>query len=318
VQIIFAGKAHPQDTAGKELIRHIVHTARREEFRQRVVFLENYDMNLARYLLQGTDVWLNNPRRPREASGTSGMKAAANGAINLSVMDGWWDEAYTLNVGWAIGRGEVYDDHNYQDEVESRALYDLLEKEIVPLFYDRRSNGLPRKWIAYMKASMSTICPVYNTNRMVLQYMEEAYLPAIQRFHRLTGEDMAGAKALAAWKIHLCEHWDKIKIVRVEDDSPAEIQVGDLLRVQAEIVLGELQPSDVRVEFYHGRVDQYGQIVEGRAIAMTHAEPNSDGSYLFSGSVPFERSGQYGYAIRILPRHPDLSNAFEMHLVCWT
>jgi len=318
VQIIFAGKAHPQDTAGKELIRHIVHTARREEFRQRVVFLENYDMNLARYMLQGTDVWLNNPRRPREASGTSGMKAAANGAINLSILDGWWDEAYTLDVGWAIGRGEVYDDHNYQDEVESRAVYDLLEKEIVPLFYDRRGNGLPRKWIAYMKASMSTICPVYNTNRMVLQYMEEAYLPAIQRFHRLTEEDMAGAKALAAWKTHLRKHWDKIKIVRVEDDSPAEIQVGDLLRVQAEIVLGKLQPSDVRVEFYHGRVDQYGQIVDGRAIAMTHAEPNSGGSYLFSGSVPCERSGQYGYAIRILPRHPDLSNAFEMHLIRWT
>jgi len=317
VQIIFAGKAHPHDTAGKELIRHIIHTARREEFRQRIVFLENYDMNLARYLLQGVDVWLNTPRRPREASGTSGMKAAANGAVNLSVLDGWWDEAYTLNVGWAIGRGEAYNDHNFQDEVESRALYDLLEKEIVPLFYDRRGNGLPRKWIAHMKASMSALCPVYNTNRMVLQYMEEAYAPAIGRFHRLAGENMAGARAFAAWKTHLREHWDEIKIVHVEDDSPAEIRVGDLLHVQAEIVLGELQPSDVRVEFYHGRVDQYGQIVGGRAIAMTHAEPNGGGSYLFSGSVPCERSGQYGYAIRILPRHPDLSNPFEMHLIRW-
>ena len=318
VQIIFAGKAHPHDTQGKEFIRQIIHTARREEFRRHIVFLENYDMNLARYMLQGVDVWLNNPRRPREASGTSGMKAAANGAINLSVLDGWWDEAYTLDVGWAIGRGEVYDDHNFQDQVESRALYDLLEKEVVPLFYDRGANGLPRRWIARMKASMSVVCPIYSTNRMVLKYMEKAYMPAAERFHRLTKDDMAGAKALAAWKVHLRQHWDQIKVVRVEDDSPAELQVGNSLRVQAEIILGELQPSDVQVEFYHGRVDQYGQITDGRAISMIHAEPNGSGSYLFSGAVPCERSGQYGYAIRILPRHPDLSNAFEMHLIRWS
>ncbi|MFB0547037.1 MAG: alpha-glucan family phosphorylase, partial [Anaerolineae bacterium] len=193
VQFIFAGKAHPRDTAGKELIRHIVHMARREEFRQRIVFLEDYDMSLARYLLQGTDVWLNNPRRPREASGTSGMKAAANGAINLSILDGWWDEAYTPDVGWAIGRGEVYDDQGFQDAVESRALYDLLEKEVAPLFYDQGAGGLPRKWIARMKASMTAICPNFNTNRMVLQYMEEAYGPATERFHRLAQDDMAGA-----------------------------------------------------------------------------------------------------------------------------
>jgi len=317
VQIIFAGKAHPRDTQGKELIRHIIHTARREEFRQRIFFLEDYDMNSARYLLQGTDVWLNNPRRPREASGTSGMKAAANGAINLSILDGWWDEAYTPDVGWAIGHGEVYDDHNYQDEVESRALYDLLEKEIVPTFYDRGRNGLPRKWIALMKASLHAVCPVFNTNRMVLNYMEKAYAPAIERFHQLNKDDMAGAKALAAWKAHLRQHWDQIKIVGIEDDSRAELEVGDSLSVQAEIVLGELQPSDVRVEFYHGQVDQRGQIIDGRAIAMTHAKPNGGGSYLFSGVVPCERSGQYGYAIRVLPRHPDLSNVFEMHLIRW-
>jgi len=274
-------------------------------------------MNSARYLLQGTDVWLNNPRRPREASGTSGMKAAANGAINLSILDGWWDEAYTPDVGWAIGHGEVYDDHNYQDEVESRALYDLLEKEIVPTFYDRGRNGLPRKWIALMKASLHAVCPVFNTNRMVLNYMEKAYAPAIERFHQLNKDDMAGAKALAAWKAHLRQHWDQIKIVGIEDDSRAELEVGDSLSVQAEIVLGELQPSDVRVEFYHGQVDQRGQIIDGRAIAMTHAKPNGGGSYLFSGVVPCERSGQYGYAIRVLPRHPDLSNVFEMHLIRW-
>ena len=317
VQIIFAGKAHPRDTQGKELIRQIVHMARRNELREHIVFLENYDMNLARYMLQGVDVWLNTPRRPREASGTSGMKATANGAINLSVLDGWWDEIYTPEVGWAIGQGEVYDDHGYQDEVESRALYDLLEQEVVPTFYHRQRDGLPRRWIARMKASMATICPIFNTNRMVLKYMEEAYEPATQRFHRLTADDMAGAKALAAWKAHLRQHWDKIKIVQIKDDSPAEYQVGDSLHVQAEIILGKLKPDDVRVEFYHGRVDQNGQIIDGRAMSMTHAKPNGGGSYIFSGIVPCEKSGQYGYAIRILPRHPDLSNSLEMHLIRW-
>ncbi len=317
VQIIFAGKAHPHDTAGKELIRQIIHVARRQELRQRIVFLENYDMNLARYILQGTDVWLNNPRRPREASGTSGMKAAANGAINLSILDGWWDEAYTPEVGWAIGRGEVYDDLNFQDDIESRVMYELLEKEIVPLFYDLGADGLPRKWIARMKTSMAAVCPVFNTNRMVLRYMEEAYSPATELFRRLAENDMAGARTLAAWKAHLRQHWDQIKVIQVKDDSPAELKVDDSLRVQAEIFLGELQPTDVRVEFYYGRVDQQGQIVDGRAIATTHAEPNGGGSYIFSGAVPCEMSGQYGYALRILPRHPDLSNAFEMHLIRW-
>jgi starch phosphorylase len=317
IQLIFAGKAHPRDTQGKELIRQIVHMARREAFRQHIVFLEDYDMNLARYMLQGVDVWLNNPRRPREASGTSGMKATANGAINLSVLDGWWDEAYTPEVGWAIGQGEVYDDHGYQDDVESRAIYNLLEQEIVPAFYDRGRDGLPRRWIARMKTAMSAICPMFNTNRMVLQYMEEAYMSASQRFHQLTKDEMAGAKELAAWKVHLREHWDKINILKIEEDAPSELQVGDSLEVKAEIYLDQLEPADVRVEFYHGRVDRSGQIVNGRAMSMTHAEPNGGGSYLFSGTVPCEISGQYGYAIRILPRHPDLSSAFEMHLIRW-
>jgi starch phosphorylase len=317
VQFIFAGKAHPRDTQGKELIRQIVHIARRDEFRNRIVFLENYDMNLARYLLQGTDVWLNYPRRPREASGTSGMKAAANGVINLSVLDGWWDEAYAPEVGWAIGRGEVYDDHGFQDQVESRSLYDLLEKEVVPRFYDCGRDGLPREWIALMKASMSAICPVFNTNRMVLKYMEKAYIPSMERFWQLSEGDMAGARALAAWKAHLRQHWDQIRVVRVEDDSPAEFKIGDSLNVQAEIVLGEVEPSDVRVECYHGRVDQYGQIVEGRAVSMAPTALNGDKGHLFSGTVPFERTGQYGYAIRILPHHPGFSTVFEMHLVRW-
>ena len=186
VQIIFAGKAHPMDNPGKELIREIIHFARQPEARRRMVFIEDYDMVVARYLVQGVDVWLNTPRRPLEASGTSGMKAAVNGALNLSVLDGWWVEACNVNTGWAIGQGEEYGDEKYQDEVESNALYNLLEKELIPLFYNRGADGLPRAWISKMKTSMREICPVFNTNRMVKEYAEKYYLPAHNRYSSLT------------------------------------------------------------------------------------------------------------------------------------
>ncbi len=192
VQIIFAGKAHPRDNPGKDLIRQIIHHARRPEFRNRIVFIEDYDMVVARYLVQGVDIWLNTPRRPHEASGTSGMKATANGALNLSILDGWWDEGYTPETGWAIGHGEEYadDQSDYQDTIESNAIYDLLEKDIVPLFYERGRDGLPRGWIAKMKAAMREHAGVFNTNRMVREYYEFCYLPCAQRSHRLMENDL--------------------------------------------------------------------------------------------------------------------------------
>ncbi|MBX9690800.1 MAG: alpha-glucan family phosphorylase, partial [Cyanobacteria bacterium] len=191
VQIILAGKAHPDDVPAKELIRQLVHFSRDEDVRRRFVFIEDYDMNVARWLLQGVDVWLNTPRRFLEACGTSGMKAAFNGAINFSILDGWWDEAYQPNVGWTLGRGEVYTDMDYQDDVESGALYDILEKEIVPMFYERDMDGLPRQWLSRMKSSMLHVCPLFNINRMLREYAMRAYFPASRRslaspatFHR--------------------------------------------------------------------------------------------------------------------------------------
>src|SRR5205807_4711714 len=175
------------------LIRAIVQFARNPAVRRRMVFLENYDINVARYLVQGVDVWLNTPRRPYEASGTSGMKAAANGVLNCSVLDGWWVEGYAADVGWAIGHGETYADPNYQDTVESNALYDLLEKQIVPLFYDRSTDSIPRPWIAHMKACMSKLAPVFNTNRMVRDYAEKIYVPAYQRGQKLTENNLQRA-----------------------------------------------------------------------------------------------------------------------------
>ena len=187
VQIIFAGKAHPQDQEGKELIRQLVQVSHQERFRHRIVFIEDYDMEVARHLVQGVDVWLNTPLRPMEASGTSGMKVAFNGGLNLSVLDGWWCEGYQGNNGWAIGKGEVYEDVEYQNQVESRATYDLLEKEVVPLFYDRGSDGVPRAWVATMKASMQSLCPVFSTDRMVQEYAELSYHPLLSPVEPLCG-----------------------------------------------------------------------------------------------------------------------------------
>ncbi|MBD3325018.1 alpha-glucan family phosphorylase, partial [candidate division KSB3 bacterium] len=190
VQIIFSGKAHPKDDPGKSLIQQIVNLARQDRFRRRIVFLEDYDMAVARYLVQGSDVWLNTPLRPREASGTSGIKAAANGVLNLSILDGWWDEAYQPDVGWAIGRRETYEDQQYQDAVEAENLYDLLEQEVVPLFYDRSVDGLPRRWISHMKACIGKLCHFFNTHRMVQEYAEHSYLPAADQYNTLTSGKM--------------------------------------------------------------------------------------------------------------------------------
>jgi len=317
VQIIYAGKAHPRDQPAKELIRQIIHLARREEFRRRIVFIEDHDMCVARYMVQGVDLWLNNPRRFREASGTSGMKATANGAINMSILDGWWDEAYQPEIGWAIGRGEVYEDHDYQDEVESNAIYDLLEKEVIPLFYDRGPDGLPRGWISKMKAAMKAICPYFNTDRMVREYAERCYLPAAQRFLHLAEDGMMRAKALAGWKMNLSRHWPEIRVISIETATQAEIKVGSELEVRALIHLGPLEPKDVTVELYHGPLDTRGEITPGEATMMSCVEAKGDGNYTFMGVIPCRFSGRYGYTLRLLPHHEDLSSPYELGLILW-
>lgn len=321
VQFIFAGKAHPRDNPGKELIRQIIHHARRPEFRNRVVFVEDYDMVTTRYLVQGVDVWLNTPRRPEEACGTSGMKAALNGVLNLSVLDGWWDEGYSPETGWAIGQGEEYpeDQFDYQDAIESNAIYDLLEKEIVPLFYERGRDGLPRAWIAKMKAAMAQHASRFNANRMVCEYTECCYLPCAERVQYLEENDLQRAKALAAWKSSIAQRWKQIRIEQVSaaGAESEELKVGDQLEVQAQVYLGELKPTDVAVELYYGPLDAEGLITKGEALPMLTAQSKGEGRYVFVGAISCRTSGRHGYALRIIPAHEDLSNPFEMGLVLW-
>jgi starch phosphorylase len=321
VQIIYAGKAHPQDNPGKELIRQVVHLARREELRPRLVFLENYDMNIARYLVQGVDVWLNTPLRPHEGSGTSGMKAAANGVLNCSILDGWWAEAYSPEVGWVIGSGEDYDDRNLQDHVESNALYNLLEQEIVPLFYKRTSDGLPRGWIDKMKALIKATGPVFNTHRMLQQYTELYYTPALERFERLSSDGMQRVKDFAEWKTRIHEHWPHLRVDSVQSDIPPETQIGSDNNITAKIHLGALTPADVKVELYHGVVDASGEILEPKIVEM-HSEqpgeaPPENGAHTFVGHLTFRSSGLHGFTVRIVPSHPEQVNPFETGLILW-
>jgi starch phosphorylase len=317
VQIIFAGKAHPHDNPGKDLIRQIVHFERRPGARRRMVFLEDYDMIVARYMLQGVDVWLNTPRRPLEASGTSGMKATLNGAINLSVLDGWWDEACSVHTGWAIGRGEEYADETLQDEIESNALYDLLEKEIVPLFYSRGADDLPRQWITKMKGAMRSIGPEFNTNRMVREYTEKMYLPALDRENDLSANNYARTKEIAVWKRHLRENWQGLKILEVHVDNHKTLKVGESVTVRARVDLGSLKPEDVSVELFYGVLNAQGEIESPKVALMKPAEKAEGSVFEFVAVNKLLMSGRLGHTVRVLPHHEDLENPLKLGLVLW-
>lgn len=317
VQIIMAGKAHPEDTPAKELIREVIHFLRKEDVRRHFVFIEDYDMNVARWMVEGVDVWLNTPRRFLEACGTSGMKVAFNGGINFSILDGWWDEAYEPHVGWAIGHGEVYADPKYQDEVESNAIYNLLEKEIIPLFYDRDREGRPRQWLSRMKSSMLEICPMFNINRMVREYALRMYFPSALRASEFIANDAAKARALADWKKRVLKSWKDVRIESVEATELDKVHVGDDMRVRAMVNLADLTSDDVAVQIYHGTLGPTGMIEEGEIIPMNLSNEGNGSVMQFSGAIRYFKSGRHGFTVRVLPHHDDLSSPFETGLIQW-
>lgn len=330
IQFIFAGKAHPKDTAGKEIIRQIVHFAKQNNVCRKIIFLEDYDMDIARYLVQGVDVWLNNPRRPMEASGTSGMKAAVNGVLNMSTLDGWWCEGYIPEGGWIIGAGEEYDDLGYQDAVETNAIFNLLENEIVPLFYKRSADGLPRAWIHRMKNTIKWCAPRFNTSRMVAEYTRRFYNPSAARWRYLTASAMARVRALSMWKTSVRNSWNDLSIedvnVKIDDGKKVsdlnikqpQLEVGSKVVVQARIRLGNLKPEDIATEIYYGVVDTSGNIEKGQVSKMQFDEMTENDEFaVFSGSIPCKMSGQHGFALRILPQHPDLVEQYEPGMILW-
>lgn len=317
VQFIFAGKAHPQDHEGKELIRQIVQASHEERFRHRIVFIEDYDMEVARHLVQGADVWLNTPLRPMEASGTSGMKVAFNGGLNMSILDGWWCEGYQGNNGWAIGKGEVYDDIEYQNQVEGRALYDLLEKEVIPHFYERGSDDIPRAWIATMKTSMQSLCPVFSTDRMVQEYTGHSYLPSYTQWNRLVEDGLALALDLVRWKEHVLKAWPQVSIEKAEARVGDSIAVGSAVPVSAHIMLGEIPADEVSVEGYFGVLDSTGNIRGGETVPLEMSRDLGNGRFEFSAVLECRFCGRHGFMLRIMPRHKVLGNCYEPGYLIW-
>lgn len=317
IQMIVAGKAHPQDIQGKELIRRIVHFARGLEVR-RIVFVEDYDINVARYMVAGVDCWLNTPRRPMEASGTSGMKAAANGAMNISIPDGWWCEAADLaENGWSIGRGESYTDPDEQDLVESEMLYEILEREVVPAFYNRGRDGLPRTWIARMKNAIRTICPVFNTHRMVQEYADRFYIPCAERRTAMRVDKRVRSRKLMEWKRNVARSWEKVHFVSIDCGATEGLKFGTELPVTAVLSLDGLTPDDVEVEIYFGELDAHGRIPNGTPLPMSYTKAVSDGQHAFEGAIPCNRTGQLAFTVRAIPKHPDLSEKHETGRITW-
>jgi len=317
VQIIIAGKAHPADGPGKDMIRNIVKFAEAGGHSNRVVFVEDYDIDVARRLVRGCDIWLNTPRRGMEASGTSGMKAAMNGVINVSVLDGWWDEAYESEIGFAIGRGETYDDPELQDTIESRATFDLLERQILPEFYQRDATGYPRKWIARMKRCIATIGPAFNTNRMVAEYADRYYLPSHRAAASLQSGSLKEARALARQLKRLHAHWREIVVVGAESDIGSSVPLRGEVPVRARVRLGSLRPDEVRVQLYHGEVDSLGDMVKATPVDMIHQRDEGGGEHSFAGSFLVEESGRRGFSVRVLPRDERLVHHFVPGLITW-
>jgi starch phosphorylase len=319
VQFIFAGKAHPRDEGGKALIQEVYKLSRESGFHNRIVFVEDYDTYIARRLTQGVDLWLNNPLRPLEASGTSGMKTPPNGGLNLSVLDGWWGEGFNGNNGWAIGAEIKGGSVEFQSEVDAASLYQLLENQIIPLYYAKPDGKLPLAWLQLMRESIRSVTPEFNTHRMVKEYTERLYVPAAQAYREFLQNDCAAASDLSQWKSRIRKDWPQVKIdqVEVNNKDRQNIPVGESLEVSARVHLGAVDPRHVRVEAYHGEADN-GGIKNPAITTLNQAGQNGDGSYLYRGSVPASESGAYGFSVRVLPTHPHLQQDHELRLITWS
>jgi starch phosphorylase len=315
VQMVIAGKSHPADDGGKALVQQMVLFADDPAVRHRIVFLPDYDIGMARYLYHGCDVWLNNPLRPLEACGTSGMKSALNGGLNLSIRDGWWDEMYDGANGWAIPSAAEGTDTDVRDDQEANALYDLIENNVRSRFYDTDRDKLPRRWIEMVRHTLQSLGPQVLASRMVRDYVVELYSPALQSSSRLAAEDYAAARELSAWIARVREGWPQVSVSHVEasgiGDAP---ELGQQLEVLTRVVLGPLSPDDVRVQVAFGPVDEYDELREPTYVDLGSQELVREDAnvWRYEGSVPLERRGAFGYTVRVLPHHPSLASRLEL------
>jgi starch phosphorylase len=308
IQIIMAGKAHPADLAGKEMIREWINLASDARYRRRIVFIEDYDIDLAQEFVRGVDVWINTPRRPWEACGTSGMKVLVNGGLNCSVLDGWWDEAYKEEAGWAIGDGHG----GFAAEVDPRdaeSLYEVLENRIIPEFYDRDAAGLPRAWLQRVRKSMSTLTSEFSSTRMIEEYVEKAYLPLARMARARKAERSAKARELNAWSRSLFKRWSTLHM-----GEPDVHREGDAWHVIVPVFMGEVSPASARVELFADARDELPS-----EVVILHQEdaiPGSSNGYIYAGVVESSRAAD-DYTVRVVPFHPDAVLPVELPLIAW-
>jgi starch phosphorylase len=315
VQIVIAGKSHPADDGGKQLIAQMVRFADDPDVRHRITFLPDYDIGMARYLYWGVDVWLNNPLRPLEACGTSGMKAALNGALNLSIRDGWWDEWFDGENGWAIPSAEGMTDHDRRDDLEAHALYDLIEKNVAPRFYDRQAD-VPTRWVQMVRHTLKTLGPKVLATRMVSEYVLRLYAPAAESSQRMSADGFAAARALATWRRNVEAKWPGVAVLHVDSQlsGTGDAQVGESLALRAEIALGGLSADDVDVEAVYGPVGVDERITDPERISLRPVR-DSDGTDRYEGDVPLERTGGFGYTVQVLPNNDLLASSAELGLI---
>ena len=316
VQIVIAGKSHPADDEGKRLIQRLVEFASEPEVRRRIVFLPNYDIGMAKLLYPGTDVWLNNPLRPLEACGTSGMKAALNGSLNLSILDGWWAEFYDDENGWAIPSADSAGDAAERDKLEALALYDLIENQVAPRFYDRDYDGVPTRWVDSIRHTLATLSPQLSADRMVREYVERLYLPAAAAEAAISADSYQPARELARWKSRVTAAWPGVHVTHVESGGvDATPQVGDTLSVRAHVELAGLTADDVTVEVVYGRARDADLLDNINREELVFAAQAEGAATTFAGKVTLGRSGSFGYNVRVVPKHPLLASAAELGLI---
>jgi alpha-glucan phosphorylase-like protein len=316
MRVLFAGKAHPRDGQGLEILRSVVELTRRKEFAGKVFFLEDYDIELARALVQGVDVWLNNPVRTLEASGTSGMKAAANGAVNLSVPDGWWVEGFDGTNGWNVGEGRTWNNPALQDELDGQSIVQLLADEVLPAFFERDRDGLPRRWLELCSRSLATIPPLFNTDRMVTEYRDRAYVPLARRWAELTRDRYAPLRARAASHARLRKLFGDVSIVEAQVSDLGGLKVGDAVEARVRVSLGELAASDVEVELLFGHSRDTQELRNLVRVPLAPAGAPKSGVQLFQGSQKVSRSGTFAYGLRVRARVEDGDGVAD-ELVLW-
>lgn len=316
VQIIIAGKAHPRDDGGKALIQELVRFINQDEARTRMAFVEDYDMEVGRKLVQGVDVWLNNPRRPMEASGTSGMKVVPNAGLNCSILDGWWDEAYDPSLGFAIGDPNDVGNAEHQDWLDSRSLYGLIEQELAPKFYHRVENGLPTAWLAMVKRSMKIHGPYFSTNRMVAEYASMFYTKASDQFNCLSQDDQKAAKDALAWRDRVKSNWGQVEIVAVHSQANGKVKFGETFKVTAEVKLGPISANDIEVQVLSGRIGPGRDMIDTETIKMAHIG-SQNGAELYEANILCSISGHRGLTVRVLPHHAHVAVMHELPIATW-